>query len=109
VAKTRQEIKKIILRFVAALQDLGVEVSQVILYGSYAKGRAKEHSDIDVAVVSPKFAKLDIFERQELLSKAHYRLREPLEPIGLTPAQVRDKEGFARVVVENGITVFKRK
>ena len=109
MAKTRQEVKKIILQFVAELQKLGLEVSQVILFGSYAKGQPKDYSDIDVAVVSPGFAKLDIFERQELLSRAHYNVKEPLEPIGLSPRQVREKQGFARAVVESGITVFKRK
>ncbi len=88
---------------------LGVEVSQVILYGSYAKGCAKDYSDIDVAVVSRAFEKLDILERQRLLSKAHHRVREPLEPIGLTPAQIRKRQGFAREVLENGVTVFRRK
>jgi uncharacterized protein len=109
MVKTRREVKKIILDFVAELQNLGIEVSQVILYGSYATGRPRDYSDIDVAVISPGFAKLDIFERQELLSKAHYKVKEPLEPIGFSPRQVREKKGFARTVVESGITVFKRK
>ena len=109
MVKTRKEIKKIILRFVDEIQALGIEVSQVILFGSYAKGSPRDFSDIDVAVVSPGFAKLDIFERQELLGRAHHRVREPLEPIGLTPKQVSEKQGFARAVVESGITVFRRK
>jgi predicted nucleotidyltransferase len=109
MVKTRQEIKKIVLCFVEEIQVLGIEVSQVILFGSYAKGRPQDYSDIDVAVVSPGFAKLDIFERQELLSRAHFKVREPLEPIGLTPKQVREKRGFARAIVESGVTVFMRK
>jgi predicted nucleotidyltransferase len=109
MVKTRQEIKKIIMRFVEEIQALGIEVSQVILFGSYAKGRPQDYSDIDLAVVSPGFAKLDIFERQELLSRAHFKVREPLEPIGLTPKQVREKQGFTRAIVESGVTVFKRK
>lgn len=109
MVKTRQEIKKIVLRFVEEIQALGIDVSQVILFGSYAKGRPQDYSDIDLAVVSPGFAKLDVFERQELLSRAHFKVKAPLEPIGLTPKQVRGKHGFARAVVETGVTVFKRK
>jgi predicted nucleotidyltransferase len=109
MVKTRQKIKKIILNFVKEIQALGIEVSQVILFGSYAKGRPKYYSDIDVAVISPGFAKLDIFERQELLSRAHFKVKEPLEPIGLTPKQVREKQGFAQAIVESGVTVFRRK
>jgi len=109
MVKTRQEIKKIVLRFVEEIQALGIEVSQVILFGSYAKGRPQDYSDIDLAVVSPGFTKLDIFERQELLSRAHFNVKEPLEPIGLTPKQVRGKQCFARAIVESGVTVFSRK
>lgn len=90
------------------LEKLGIEVSQIILYGSYADGTPKEHSDIDVAVVSRSFAKLDIFERQELLSRAHHKFNEPLEPIGLTPKQLREKQGFAREIAEHGMTIFSR-
>ncbi len=68
MVKKRSEIKKIIERYVRELEGLGIEVSQVILYGSYARGNPEEYSDIDIAVVSPAFSKLDIFERQQILS-----------------------------------------
>jgi predicted nucleotidyltransferase len=108
MVKTRYEIKKIVARYIDELEKLGIEVSQVILYGSYASGAPKEYSDIDIAVVSPAFSKLDIFERQEILSRAHHKFRVPLEPIGLTPQQVREKQGFAREIVETGVMVFSQ-
>lgn len=108
MVKKRQEIENIIDRYVSKLKQLGVEVSQVILYGSYAKGKPKEYSDIDIAVVSPSFQKLDIFERQLLLSKAHHKFGEPIEPIGLTPKQLKDKKGFAREILETGVVVYRR-
>lgn len=108
MAKKRQEIEDIIKKYVNELRKLGVEVSQVILYGSYAKGRPKDYSDIDLAVVSPTFQKLDIFERQLLLSKAHHDFGEPIEPIGLTPKQVRDKSGIVREILETGIIAYRK-
>ncbi|MBM4141637.1 MAG: nucleotidyltransferase domain-containing protein [Nitrospira sp.] len=109
MAKKRQEIENIIARYIDELKKLGVEVSQVILYGSYAKGRTKEYSDIDLAVISPNFQKLDIFERQLILSKAHHKFGEPIEPIGLTPKQVKDKKGFVSEIVKTGIIVYSNK
>lgn len=109
MAKKRQEIENIIARYIDELKKLGVEVSQVILYGSYAKGRTKEYSDIDLAVISPNFQKLDIFERQLILSKAHHNFGEPIEPIGLTPKQVKDKKGFVSEIVKTGIIVYSNK
>ncbi len=106
MVKKRQEIKNIIKRYITELKRLGVEVSQVILYGSYAKGQPKEYSDIDIAIISPSFYKLDIFERQLILSKAHHKFGEPIEPIGLTPEQVKRKKGFAREIVDTGIIVY---
>ena len=108
MVKKRQEIKKIILRYKSELDKLGIDVSQIILYGSYAKGRPLEYSDIDVAVVSPAFAKLDIFERQEILSRAHHKFNVPLEPLGLTPKQLEEKQGIVREIVDNGVTIFKK-
>jgi uncharacterized protein len=108
VVKKRREIKEIIARYVGELDKLGIEVSQVILYGSYAKGTQGEYSDIDVAVISPTFTKVDIFERQEILSRAHHKFHVPLEPIGLTPKQLKEKQGFAHMIAESGITIFKQ-
>lgn len=109
MVKKRAEIKKLIERYIAELGKFGVEVSRVFLYGSYAKGKQKEYSDIDIAIVSPSFKKMDIFERQEILSKAHHNFGEPLEPIGLTPEQVINKQGFVREILENGIVVYNSK
>ena len=108
MVKERREIKEIIARYIGELDKLGIEVSQVILYGSYANGKHSEYSDIDVAVISPAFTKLDIFERQEILSRAHHKFHVPLEPIGLTPKQLEEKQGFVHVIVESGITLFKQ-
>jgi len=106
VVKKRQEIENIINKYIAELKQLGVDISQVILYGSYAKGHPKEYSDIDLAVVSPTFQKLDIFERQLILSKAYHKFGEPIEPIGLTPKQLREKKGFVSEILETGIVVY---
>lgn len=108
MVKKRHEIKKITGQYANELERLGIEVSQIILYGSYAKGKPKEYSDIDIAVVSPAFKKFDIFERQEILSRAHHNFGEPLEPIGLTPEQIKEKKGFVREIVESGVIVYNK-
>lgn len=108
MAKKRQEIENIIEKYIQKLRQLGIQVSKVILYGSYAKGNPKEYSDIDIAVVSPSFHKMDIFERQLLLSKAHHKFGEPIEPVGLTPRQLKDKKGFAKEILETGVVVYSR-
>ncbi|MDO9210583.1 MAG: nucleotidyltransferase domain-containing protein [Deltaproteobacteria bacterium] len=106
MVKKRPQIKKIISKYQTKLEELGIEVSKIILYGSYAGGRPKEYSDIDIIIVSPTFNKMDIFERQEVLSKAHHEFGEPIEPIGLTPQQMKEKKGLVREILEKGITLY---
>jgi predicted nucleotidyltransferase len=108
MAKKKRNIKKIITEYLRNLNGLGIEVSQIILYGSFAKGKPKNHSDIDIAVVSPTFRKLDIFQRQEVLSKAHHRLGEPIEPIGLTPDQIKERKGFVTEILDTGVVLYKK-
>jgi predicted nucleotidyltransferase len=108
MAKKKRNIKEIMTEYLRNLSGLGVEVSQIILYGSYAKGKPKEYSDIDIAVVSPTFKKLDIFKRQEVLSMAHHGFDEPIEPIGLTPDQIKEKKGFVREILVTGVVLYKK-
>ncbi|MDI6728782.1 MAG: nucleotidyltransferase domain-containing protein [Thermodesulfovibrionales bacterium] len=106
MVKKRSEIKKIVERYIAELKKYNIDIYAVFLYGSYAKGKQKEYSDIDIAVISSSFKKMDIFERQMILSKAHHNFGEPIEPIGFTPEQILKKRGFAREVIENGVVVY---
>ena len=48
---------KVIKKFVETLKQEGISIDRVILYGSYASGRMRPDSDIDVAVVSRNFGK----------------------------------------------------
>ena len=42
-------------KYLALLEDNGVEISKAFLFGSYLRNEAHEDSDIDVMVVSPAF------------------------------------------------------
>ncbi|PIZ15735.1 nucleotidyltransferase domain-containing protein, partial [Candidatus Desantisbacteria bacterium CG_4_10_14_0_8_um_filter_39_17] len=43
----KKKVIKIIKEFVGAVKKEGIRVDKVILYGSYAKGKEREDSDID--------------------------------------------------------------
>ncbi len=42
-------------RFAGAVRKQGVQLRQVFLFGSYARGEQREWSDIDVALVADEF------------------------------------------------------
>lgn len=74
---------KIIKRFVAALSKEGITIDKIILYGSYAKGKARPDSDIDVAVVSRDFGK-DRTEEGMLLFRIAGEIDPRIEPVPLS-------------------------
>ena len=65
MVKTRQEIKQVIDKYRSVLSALGVTAERVVLFGSYATGKAKEFSDIDLLIISSDFQGKNIRERLE--------------------------------------------
>ncbi len=78
-----KSVIKIIKRFTIALTKEGITVDKVILYGSYAKGKERPDSDIDVAVVSRDFGK-DRTEEGMLLFRIAGEIDVRLEPVPLS-------------------------
>jgi uncharacterized protein len=84
----RPEITDIVARYCAQLRALGIRVDRAILFGSHARGEAKDGSDIDVLIVSSDFEALNTRERMEQLGTAAARLWQPIEAIACTPAEL---------------------
>ena len=84
-----QRITDILRRLKQALEDSGIRVYRVILFGSHAAGTAGEDSDIDVAVLSADFEDMDLCTRQETVGRALARARmmDPVEVLAYTPKE----------------------
>ncbi len=80
----------LINRYVLLLRQTGINVSQVILFGSYAKGLAKPDSDIDLAIVSSQFGK-NAWKEMILLRKLALKIDSHIEPLPLAPQDVDDQ------------------
>ena len=75
----KEQVINIVKEYKKLVSDT-IDNAQVFLYGSYSKGTAHSHSDIDVAVVVPKVKGdwLDLSTRLWLLApKVNYRI-EPV-------------------------------
>jgi predicted nucleotidyltransferase len=81
---TKREAVKSIRKFIKALKQEGIAVDRVILYGSYARGKTRPDSDIDVAVVSKNFGK-DRIEEGMTLFRIAGKIDPRLEPIPISP------------------------
>ncbi|MDO8490479.1 MAG: nucleotidyltransferase domain-containing protein [Dehalococcoidia bacterium] len=89
MAESAPHLSKIVVRYRQELARLGIRISAVYVYGSYARGTQTDDSDIDLIVVSPDFAGLNMLERLELLGVAAARILEPVQAYGLTPDEIK--------------------
>lgn len=105
------EIKSAVSKYVRELERLGVHTEKVILYGSYAKGSAGIHSDIDIVVVSRELAKWPPIERLQFLARATINIDAPLEVLGYTPDEIRKfgkKSILWEEVTKTGKEIYKK-
>ncbi len=79
----KRQALKIIQRYVRRLRREGIPVDRVILYGSYAVGKERRESDIDVAIVSRDFGK-DKVEEGIALYRIAGKVDPRLEPISIS-------------------------
>src|SRR3989304_3864733 len=85
---TADQVNNQIRRLVEALRQ-HMRVERAILFGSYAYGIPHEGSDIDLAVVSPDFAKLSRLERLEFLEEIAWDAQtHHIEPVGFTSEEL---------------------
>lgn len=77
--KDIRTVKKIVRNYKALLLERGIPVEKVLLFGSYATGKAKYWSDIDVAVVAKQFKKHGYDEEPHLRGIA-LDLSDDIEP-----------------------------
>jgi len=74
-----------------------------LLFGSYAKGRSNQESDIDLIVVSPSFAKGKYITHMQYLFRKAAKISPLLEPIPATPAEIEnpDKRVFLGQIIKS--------
>ena len=111
MAYQKNGIKKILEQFVKETRKR-IPVEKVILFGSYAKGTSKKFSDIDIAVISTKFSRMNELERIKLLldcaHRVEYNLPIDMETFGFTPEEY-DNAGyfdFLGVIKSTGKVIY---
>ncbi|MBI5465019.1 nucleotidyltransferase domain-containing protein [Candidatus Gottesmanbacteria bacterium] len=99
------KIKEKVLEFSRLLKRENIQTDQIILYGSWAKGTARDYSDIDLCVISPLFANRpdDYFKKIWHLAS---KIDSSLEPIPFTPEELNNRySSLAQEIKKYGIRV----
>ncbi|MEW5758199.1 MAG: nucleotidyltransferase domain-containing protein [Candidatus Omnitrophota bacterium] len=106
--KAGYKIKKYISEYKEMLQTLGINIEKVILYGSFVRGKERKDSDIDVAVISNDFKKMNLRERLEVLGIAAARIMKPIEAKGYTSKEfnVKNKLDFLSEIKRTGKVIY---
>jgi len=107
MAQATLEIRKIIARYTDNLRALGVPVERVYLFGSQTRLDACRQSDLDLAIVSPLFEKMSLWDRAGYLGKAAWDIPYPMDILGFAPSQIRKATPgtLLRHILKNGIEI----
>jgi len=102
---TKKYVYKLIRDYRNHLENNGISVSQMILFGSQAKGTARNGSDIDLCVVSPNFGH-DRHNERVMLMNYGLSVSTLIEPHPYSPNELTDKyDPLADEIRETGIVV----
>lgn len=71
---------------------MGIRPERILLFGSQARGTAREGSHIDLIVISEDWKGYNHRQRLELLGVAAARILEPVQAQGFTPGEIRLKK-----------------
>ena len=99
------------IRMVAKRMGIAADAERVILFGSHARGEAREYSDVDLLIIAE--SELPRFKRSRKL----YKLIKPypfaMDIVVYTPEEIRKGKrspaSFVSTVLKDGKTVYERK
>ena len=86
------------------LVNQNFSVSKIYLFGSHANGKARDESDIDVAIIINKIGD-NYLETIKTLFKLRRKIDLRIEPILLELNN--DPSGFLEEIQENGILIYQ--
>jgi len=91
-------------RFLAKIRENGIPISSAYLFGSFARGKGSEWSDIDVAVISPGISDDRLDERIRLM-KLSATVDSRIEPVPFPPETFVNEDPLAWEIKRKGIPI----
>jgi predicted nucleotidyltransferase len=88
-------------RYVNALKRDRITVERAILFGSFAKGKYRKDSDIDVAIISRDFQGIRFYDRARLVPLRR-DIDVRIEPIPFRPEDFNESDPLAAEVIATG-------
>ncbi len=95
----KHEMVDIAVRLHIALRRESVWADMIILFGSQAKGNARKHSDIDIAVVSRNFGKDKLVEGA-MLDRVAVKIDTRIEALPFSLKEYKDPRNISPILHE---------
>jgi len=104
-------LKSLTRRLVRSLEERGIRVERLYLFGSHARKDATPDSDIDVLLVSSGFTRQGFWARCSRAGEALGDFPEPVQIYPVTPAELRKPErgGFLASIQSDLRLLYNRK
>jgi predicted nucleotidyltransferase len=85
-----------------------IRIEQAVLFGSHARGRADEWSDVDLAVISPDFARMSHDKVMDLLVDVSLTVDPSVEIRPYTPNDLKEARptNFLGYILAEGKLVY---
>jgi predicted nucleotidyltransferase len=85
-----KSIVKVVKKYLRAVSERGIPVTAGVLFGSYAKGKPHEWSDIDLLVVSSRFDRISNRRDIDLLWHVAAEVDSRIEPVAVGEKQYKE-------------------
>jgi len=104
MARKADQIITLLKRYIAELEKNKIPIKKAIIFGSYARGKAKTESDIDVALVSEVFSG-DRFEDRRKIIPLRREIDNRIEPIPFRPEDFENGGILVEEIRKTGVVV----
>ena len=105
MARIPNRVKRIIDKYIIALNNENFQIQNVFLFSSYAKGKNNEWSDIDLAVVSKIFEGMRIKDRDKI-RRITLDISSDIEVLPFNPKDFTKDNPLVKEILESGIKIL---
>jgi predicted nucleotidyltransferase len=103
-AKADTHITAVVKKYIEELEKNRIHILEAVIFGSHAKGMAKEESDIDVALVSEAFTG-DRFEDRRRIVPLRRKIDTRIEPMPFKPEDFNNGGALVEEIKRTGIAL----
>jgi hypothetical protein len=108
MARKADQVVNLLKKYIAELERNEIPIRKAILFGSYATGKAKKESDIDVALISEAFSG-DRFEDRRKIIPLRRKIDNRIEPHPFKPEDFDNGGILVEEIRKTGVIITLKK